>query len=73
MGPFGRCLKLGGKREPSRPLSSTATLLAFIQNNARATYWLSVAAQLPIKPRALRSFKKIAAKINMVVILSSAG
>lgn len=36
-------------------------------------YRISVAAQLPIKPRALRSFKKIAAKINIVVILSTAG
>lgn len=36
-------------------------------------YWLSVAAQLPTKPRALQSFKKIAAKINIVVILSTEG
>lgn len=36
-------------------------------------YWLSVAVQLPTKPRALRSFKKIAAKINIVVILSTEG
>lgn len=46
----------------------------YVQSNTCRKYWLSVAVQLSIRPRALRIFKKIAEKkINIVVILSTPG
>ena len=67
------CPKLGGKLqfEPAPFLCSN--IISVHPKQCVWMYWLSVAVQLPIKPRALRSFKKIAAKINIVVILSTAG
>ena len=73
MGRFWCRPKSGGKLPAEPAPVSAAALLAFIQNNECPTYRLSVAAQLPLQPRALRGFKKIAVKINIVVILSTAG
>ena len=72
-GHFWCCPKLGGKLqfEPAPFLCSN--IISVHPKQCAWMYWLSVAVQLPIKPRALRSFKKIAAKINIVVILSTAG
>lgn len=73
VGHFWHCLKLGGKLpfEPAPFLCSS--IVSVYPKQCVCMYWLSVAVQLPITPRALRGFKKIAAKINIVVILSTAG